>query len=272
MRSGWPAALLITLLMTCVKLTNAADATCKEVILTGPESYVPFVWFRKSDEQVLGAGVEIARRALAEHNISLKTERTFAWNRTLARARAGEIDILVALYKTDEREKTMEFIGPYANERTLVLTRAALDLDVRSLDDLKGLYGGAAQGDSRGDALEADMRSELNLIRAPHVRLLFAMLIAGRLDYMLLGESAGLYRDDIDVRAHPAMQRHILPEFEEGVYLAVSKRSACAAILSQILGGAVPRMIEDGTTKQLLEYYTQLFGSGQKKSAPGHDP
>ncbi len=259
------------LCLVVAPLSAAQDAVCTQVRVAGPESYPPFVWYNEPGPEVDGVGVSFVRRALEGMDIKVTSVKTSSWNRSLARGAAGEIDVLTALYKTDERSETMHFIGPYGEERTAVVSRAALGLNVSDLSQLGDLYGGAAQGDSRGDFVEGELKN-LNVIRAPHVRLLFAMLKAERLDYILVGEFSGLVRRDFNILEDPALKVDVLDEPTEGVYLAISRRSPC---FETIRGHLEKRVILAKTSGRLEEMKREAlarFRAGQEPAPPASKP
>ena len=250
----------------------AADAQCTQVRVAGPESYPPFIWYTEPASgaeraEVDGVGVSLVNHAIEGLGLGITSIKTSSWNRTLARSAAGEIDVLTALYRTDERSHDLHFIGPYGAERTAVVTRAALGLQVGNLAQLEGLYGGVAQGDSRGDQIDGKMKS-LNVIRAPHVRLLFAMLKAGRLDYILVGEYSGLVRRDFSPLEDPMFRVDVLDEPTEGVYLAISKRSPCFEAIRGPIEKTVMRMNASGRIEKMNKGALSRFRMGQENSPP----
>lgn len=273
-RVWWQLRFLLFTVMLSLGITPisaAQDEACKAVRVAGPESYPPFVWYNEPGPEIDGVGVALVKKALEGTGTQVISVKTSSWNRTMARTFAGEIDVLTALYKTDERDKALHFIGPYGEERTAVVSRAALGLEVSDLSQLAGLYGGAAQGDSRGDFVEGELKS-LNVIRAPHVRLLFAMLKAERLDYMLVGEFSGLVRRDFSILEDPSLKVDVLNEPTEGVYLAISRRSPC---FETIRGHLEKRIILAKTSGRLEEMKREAlarFRAGQEPAPPTSKP
>lgn len=265
------AATLVSLVLVSGR-AYTADVQCSQVRVAGPESYPPFTWYgedeTKAGAELDGVGVAVVREALEGTGIEVVSVRTSAWNRTLARSAAGEIDVLVALYQTGQRSEHLHFIGPYGKERTAVVSRAALGLEVGHLKQLAGLYGGAAQGDSRGDFVDGEL-SALTVIRAPHVRLLFAMLKAERLDYILVGEFSGLVRRDFSVVEDPSLKVHVMDEPAEGVYLGVSKRSACYEAIREPIEKAIAEMMASGRIATMKQNALSRFRALPRREVPG---
>ena len=91
--------------------------------------------------------------------ISKKTGLVFElrvdeWNNNLKKIKNREIDLLDAVYKSDKREKYMEFSKPYLEILDYFYIRD--DLNIKTLEDLNGKRVAIPKGYAHGDAIKKE--------------------------------------------------------------------------------------------------------------------
>lgn len=84
------------------------------------------------------------------------------WKRALMMIEAGNIDMMLNLSKTREREAYIHFIGPLTTETVRILLKKEIRVHIRSLDDIKALPGQVAltRGFYMGEAFEEKFRTD----------------------------------------------------------------------------------------------------------------
>ncbi|MEK1938971.1 MAG: response regulator [Pseudomonas sp.] len=85
--------------------------------------------------------------------IRFETVQLQDWNAVLAALKAGDIDVLSSVAKTDERQARMAFTDAYLTSNSLIFTRH--ELPIRSTDDLRGRRVAMERGYVTEDLLRA---------------------------------------------------------------------------------------------------------------------
>ena len=89
-----------------------------------------------NDNHWTGLDVELADALVTEAGFSVEFVN-LPWSRALAYMQSGQLDLMMNLSKTPDRETFMEFIGPERiSTRVLVVRRENLGLHIESLNDL----------------------------------------------------------------------------------------------------------------------------------------
>lgn len=218
-----------------VLLTGAifgARAECTRLVLAADPDYPPLHWFDGNAMQ--GASIAIAKRVLNDLQIPFEVRYLGPFPRVMAAAERGDIDMVVTLKKTQEREafllfpSTPAFVNPVA-----VFTARARPITFKSRDDLVGLRGGITRRNVFGGGFDEYMKQKLNIEEANSPENNFSKLGAGRLDYFITGFYAGraylLKRGDEErfVANSPFL-------VETPNYVALTRKGQCADKLEAI--------------------------------------
>jgi polar amino acid transport system substrate-binding protein len=179
-------------------------------------SNFPILSEQAPDGTLTGIGVEIVRTICNRlgHTPSI---RLYPWARAQALVRAGEADVLIAPYKTPEREKWMDYTEtPFFEDRShfFIPPRTAMlwDGDLAAIRDKRI---GMVNGWSVGPAFEKEIPN-LTIDFAPTIDLCFKKLLAGRVDVVPTQEREataafrrlGLEKKDRPVTIEPVLATH----------------------------------------------------------------
>lgn len=117
--------------------------------------------------QYIGFDVDVARYIAKKLGATkIKFVATLSANRE-AFLQQGKVDIVVATYSvTPERQKIVDFAGPYYIAHQDILVRAN-DNNIKKPKDLVGKKVCSGQGSASGDRIQALYGSKVNLIRLP---------------------------------------------------------------------------------------------------------
>lgn len=108
--------------------------TSKEEILIGVIDYPPFEYVE--DGELTGPGVEIVREAFNRMGYEYKME-LYPWARLLKDTGAGKVDVMLDVYYTDERAKTLIYSQePYGIFPQTFVKRKGKDFSYQTLDDV----------------------------------------------------------------------------------------------------------------------------------------
>jgi polar amino acid transport system substrate-binding protein len=180
--------IIVTLLLAWNGQTFAA---CSRLILTADPAYPPLHWY--DGNKLQGASIEIAIRVLEDLKIPYEVRYSGPLPRVMLLAERGEVDMVVTLKKTPEREqfllfpKTAAFANPVA-----VFAMRKHNFEFTGRRDLIGLRGGITSGNLFGDGLDEYLRNSLTFEEANSPENNFDKLNLGRIDYFITGFYAGM--------------------------------------------------------------------------------
>lgn len=247
--------LIVGSFLALSQFSAQADETgCDKLRIAGPPEYFPISY--NQNGVLKGMGVDLALEIAKRAGITAEVEYKGNWSRVLRRFDSGEVDLLVSLYRNEEREKTMRFLPAYWAEKTIIVTPNRRPIDYQEWADLKAYKGVTVSDDSRGDLFDGFMRRELNMLYVHSRRVAFNMLLAGRVDYSVIGEYSTFtdaFRGD-----EPKLVRHPNPVREDKIHMALSKATSCfalAAKLDDILQG----LVRDGEAARLYESHVSRW-------------
>lgn len=127
--SPFLAVLLSTLAACAIASGNAAEKIRIRVTQFAPNYFM-------QDGQWTGLDVQLAEAVVKEAGF-LPEYHELPWSRALAYLQGGQIDMMMNLTRTPDREEFMHFIGPERiSKRVLVVRRENMHLPIAGLDDL----------------------------------------------------------------------------------------------------------------------------------------
>jgi polar amino acid transport system substrate-binding protein len=168
-----------------------AQAQCSRVVLTADPAYPPLHWYDGKNLQ--GASIEIAKRVLEDLKIPYEVRYVGPFPRVILMAQRGEVDMVVTLKKTAEREQFLLFPKtPAISNPVAVFVSRKHTFAFRSRNDLVGLRGGITSGNVFGGGLDEYLRESLTFEEANSAESNFDKLNLGRIDYFITGFFAGM--------------------------------------------------------------------------------
>ena len=244
-------------LLTALTFSEQSDAreSCQPLIITAHPEYPPYHW--RDGALITGASVELTGKILDEMGISWVSAYRGPWKRTLNAVRRGDVDMVVALKKTEEREMYMEYTSePIFQNPFAVFVHQSSVFEYNQWSDLIGKYGGKNAGDRYGQAFDQFVKNKLTVEAAYSTDSNFQKLKKGRIDYFIHGRYVGLahlsQRDD----GHEFLvsDKNLNDGF---IHSAFSKKSACLHLLPEIslryqqmlISGEAEKILRDNIKK-----------------------
>src|SRR5436190_11767868 len=86
-------------------------SSMREAVASGHPEWQPIMF--KSGDMIDGAGPALVKQIFADNGLKVTVPYEGAWDQVQAKAKSGEVDVLVAAYKTTEREGYMVYSEPY---------------------------------------------------------------------------------------------------------------------------------------------------------------
>ncbi len=246
--TSWIVAVVIVLLAVAFGVWLSRPSTGAAVV-SGHPAWAPVMF--QDGQRIVGAGPDLARMVLEEMGVESVSRFAGGWDDVQAAARAGDVDVIVAAYDTDERREYLAYTDAYVTDPIAVFTRADQPFAYGSWEDLAGKNGVGTVGDSYGIALDAFIDEHLTFAVVPDVAEAFDRLEAGEADYVLYGAFAGereIAAGERNVAALPALAAEV------PFHMAVSKRSPLADRVEE-MNQLLERLVADGTVRRLMDEY-----------------
>ena len=214
---------------TSTQTTPPVKGDCRRVVFSANPDYPPYHW--AEGDRLVGASVALTGRILDELGVAWEARHVGPWPRVLKSAEHGQIDLIVSLKPTPEREAYLSFTAAPAFPNPMAVFAArARPLSYEQPQDLVGKRGGRTAGDRFGDAFDRYAEQALTLEDADSLSVNFHKLSAGRIDYVVTGLYTGRAQlaqlgltDQIIALPRPVNQGDIHHGF--------SRRSPCAALV-----------------------------------------
>ncbi len=228
---------------------NKKDET---LVASGHPEWAPIMF--KSGETIDGAGPALVRKIFDELEVQTSFPYKGTWEEVQEKAKSGEVDVLVAAYKTTEREEYMVYSEAYTTDPIAVFVKASSTLAYEKNEDLIGKKGVGTTGDSYGQVFDDFIQNSLPTFqRVDTAAQAFELIASGKADYYV----NSLYAGERELKgAGTRAQFAVLPKYvsEENFYITISKESPFVKYLSE-----VNRLIEqyktDGTIDALIEEF-----------------
>lgn len=216
----------------------------------------PLAMYQDNDK-IAGVGTDIMKKIGKDLGFNIKSEYSGQWDQVQRKAENGEIDALVGMYETVDRDKYFDFSLPYMLDPVAVYVKKGKAFDIPDWDNFIGKKGVLTTGDSYGQALDMEMAQIFTTVRVNTVSEAFDMLVNDQADYFIYAYNAG---DKALKDAGLADQVEILPKFVvvEDLHFAISKSSPMAKYLPEI-NKKIEQYKLDGTVDQLTADYRRKF-------------
>jgi len=223
----------------------------RPVIASGHPEWQPIMY--KDGDRIAGAGPALVEKIFSDAGVKTTFPYTGAWDEVQAKAKSGQVDVLVAAYKTTEREGYMVYSDPYTTDPVALFVKAGSKLSFTKWEDLIGKKGIGTVGDSYGQKFDDFIKAKLNVERVATSQEAFAKLTSGQADYFVYS----LYAGEKEIKRQGLQGKvDILPNYvaEENFYITISKKSPFVKYLPQVNAG-IAKYKADGTIAQLIEQY-----------------
>jgi polar amino acid transport system substrate-binding protein len=231
--------------------TPSAPGARDAVVASGHPEWPPIMF--QSGAAIDGAGPALLRKIFGDLGVAVSFPHTGTWDEVQAKARSGEVDILVAAYKTAEREGYMVYSDPYTTDPVAIFVARGRTFPFSSWEELVGKRGIAMVGDSYGQTFDDFAAARLALRRVTTSAEAFALVSSGQADYLLYSFYAG---NDTLKKTGTASQFESLPKFvnEEHFYITISKQSRFVSYLP-LINQQIAKYKADGTVAALIAQY-----------------
>lgn len=226
-------------------------------VASGHPEWSPIMF--KDGEEIKGAGPALVKMILDELGIKSSFPYTGTWDEVQAKARSGEVDILVAAYKTDERLTYMDYSIPYTTDPVALFVNGGKTIKFNEWSDLIGKKGVGTIGDSYGQEFDTFIKEKLgkNFVVASSSAEAFEMVENEGVDYFVYSLFAGEREIKKREQEQPeSILISIVPKYvaEENFYVTISKKSPLVSRMGEI-NTLIEKYKADGTVDRLIAEY-----------------
>ena len=218
---------------------------------SGHPAWAPIMY--QDGNSIVGVGPDIVKKIFDELGLNISIEYTGTWDVVQEKARSGEVDLLVAAYKTAERETYMDYSVPYTVDPVSIFVKNGHSFPFNYWDELIGKRGVVTKGDSYGQAFDLFIKSKLTVTEVTTPDEAFNLLTNGDADYFVYAYYSG---ENYLAKNNLKEEIEVLPNnvSSENFYFTISKKSALVKYLPEI-NKILERYIADGTIKKAFEKY-----------------
>jgi len=223
----------------------------KKLIASGHSDWPPIMY--QQNDLIIGAGPEIAAKIFKELRVKFVSKYEGPWDIVQEKAAKGTVDVLVAAYKTTERETYMDYSIPYTVDPVVIVVKKGQAFPYEKWDDLVSKKGVVTAGDSYGQAFDDFIAARLSVKKVGTPEEAFNALKNDEVDYFiyaLYSAQGYIFKNDL------GDQVEILPQYvsTENFYLTISKKSPYNKYLPQV-NALLEKYKADGTIDQIIEKY-----------------
>ncbi len=249
-KAAWIAAFLITL-SGCSSKSPVDPGPLVSIMISGHPEWPPIMY--RSGAVIDGAGPALVKKIFDDLQLRTAFPYSGTWDQVQAKARTGEVDVLVAAYKTTARLDYMLYSDPYTTDPVALFVGKGKGFAFDNWNVLIGKKGVAMVGDSYGQQFDDFAAASLQLTRATTATQAFDLIANGQADYFLYSLYAG---DDFLKKAGTVAKFESLPKFvaDENFYITISKKSPFVIYLDDI-NKAIAKYKADGTIAALIAQY-----------------
>jgi len=252
--AGTVILVLMVISASCIPAYSATPQATLSA--SGHPEWAPVMW--RQGNQIVGVGADLVRIMCNDLGISCETRAVGTWDIVQDYARSGKIDLLVGAYKTEARQKYLDYSIAYATDPVVLFVRKGSTMNYSGWSDLIGKNGVVTNGDSYGPDFDNYIKANLKVTAVVSAEDAFAQLINGKCDYFIYA----MYSGKAELRRlHLADTITMIdkPVAEEKFYIAISKMSPYAKYLPQF-NKLIENYLNDGTMAMLFKVNSKLAG------------
>jgi polar amino acid transport system substrate-binding protein len=247
-------ALVIILVFICVAYVfSTNNKQAKGLVASGHPAWSPIMY--QDNNQIVGAGPEIVKKIFSELGIIVDSRYEGTWDVVQEKARSGVVDVLVAAYKTAERESYMVYSNPYTFDPIVLVVKKGNAFVYDKWEDLISKKGVVTIGDSYGQDFDNFVKEKLTPVKVATPGEAIGLLNKGEADYFVYA----LYSAQNFISENQLSEQvEIMPKniSSENFYLTISKKSPYVNLMPKV-NDLLKKYTEDGTISRIIEQYNK---------------
>jgi len=226
------------------------------LVASGHPDWPPVMF--EANGQIDGVGPALAKKIFADLKIDATFPNEGLWDQVLAKARAGDVDVLVAAYKTTEREEYYTYADTYITDPLVLFVKKGKEFAFAKNEDLIGKTGVGTTGDSYGQEFDDYIKHKLGFQWVATSKEALDMVESGKADYFIYSLYSG--HEELKTEKREADFVELPHEVAaEPFYMAFSKKSAFAKYVPQV-NELMAKYKADGTVDKMIADYKKQCG------------
>jgi len=249
----WAVALVFIIIGVVSLFVSCASS--KVYIASGHPEWPPIMY--RDGRLINGAGAELVKKIAADLGLEIETKYAGNWDEVQAKVKNGEVDLLVAAYKTSEREAYMDYSDAYTVDPIALYIKSGTNFNYYGWSDLIGKKGVLTVGDSYGQTFDDYIKEKLTTVRVNSVSEAFDMVKSGQADYFIYALYSG---EKFLSKNGLTGEIEILPKYvaSEDFFITISKTSSLIKYLPAI-NDKLEQYKRDGTIDTLIHKYRASY-------------
>ena len=253
--------LLLLFIFTALTVVAEPARTCEKLRVGGSSRWFPIAYTAKDGQKIIGIGYDLIKLIAAKLALEVEINGQLPWKRALKYLKEGQLDVISALYWTEQRALDFHYSKAYFYNEPRIFVLKEKRFSYQKFEDLIGLSGIIPTGGSFGEAFDQFAReNKLQLQGVSSKKLMVRALFNGMADYFIQDHLDGLsylkqQRLEGSIIALPT------PVSATPVHFALSKKSPCAAYLMKInlaisrakAGGSLANIIRNTSNNSVIE-------------------
>ncbi len=250
----WTIIILIILVLFSWSYYSSENKSA-ELIASGHTDWAPIMY--QEGNKIIGAGPKIVSDIFDELGVKVNSKFVGSWDIVQEKAKDGSIDVIVAAYKTDERETYMDYSVPYTIDPVVLLVKQGKVFSYEDWSDLVGKKGVVMKGDSYGQDFDDFISEKLMVNEVGTAKEAFSALENDEVDYFIYALYSAedyIFQNDLSGKIE------ILPKYvsSEYFYITISKKSSFVDLLPQV-NDILKRYETEGKIKDVIEESAELL-------------
>lgn len=232
----------------------------KELIVSGHPEWPPIMY--QQDDQIVGAGSEIAKKIFSELGIKVFSKYEGPWDVVQEKAKSGSVDVLAAAYKTAERETYMEYSIPYTIDPVALVVKKGKLFPYDKWEDLIKKKVVVTIGDSYGQDFDDFIKEKMTVRKVATPKEAFDLLDKEEADcfvYALYSVENYFFTNKVSEKFE------IVPKYvsSENFFLTISKKSPYVSLMPKV-NELLKKYQKDGTIEKIIEKNKQTLWNENK--------
>ncbi len=242
---------IVVVLAGAYYLVDRNQKPDRALVASGHPEWQPIMF--QNGNEIQGAGPALVKMIFDKLEISTEFPYKGAWDEVQAKAKSGEVDLLVAAYKTDERLTYMDYSDDYTTDPVALFVKSGSQLKFENWEDLIGKRVVGMVGDSYGQAFDSFIKDKLQIQLVETSQQAFDLLTTDKADFFVYS----LYAGEKEIKQKNLQGKVMnMPKFvaEENFYITLSKKSPFVQYMPQI-NQMIADYKADGTIDRLITEY-----------------
>ncbi len=244
--------MVISCLIAQLSVSYAAPPVCNTVRVNGTVDWHPIIVRFDNSTKVRGIAPEVAAEVFRRIAIPMNVEPLIPWKRLFRKMDKGELDVVLGVYWTAERDRKYGYSEPITKDEIAVFVRKDNQFPLKELSDLIGHHGLRPLGGSYGETFDTFVKQnnlDIKEISSSTPQGIMRMLAIGRADYVVLSRYDGV----ADVRAIGKIGEIVdlpWPVASNDIHFLFSRKSPCIKLLERV-NTVIRSLKEEGFIKKI---------------------